>query len=182
MLSHTRFHHIKSPKKRRSIAEWAHELRVGGFAKLGYPGVMVLEGNSVDVDKFVLRLKAQQWKAMAVRGERAGAPLPSAAALDAARRLGGSARKVQVRPCALTCTQQRTPKAAASWAVLGEQLACWCGVIGHSCSCKDAGNDRSRRWVQEMGDKELGALGAVCRDAGLEDLFLAALKLEKVPP
>jgi Protein of unknown function (DUF1115) len=67
--AHCRFHHIKSPQKRKSMADWSHDLKVGGFYKVGYPGVAILEGLAPDIDEYIARLKSQQWKAMAVRGE-----------------------------------------------------------------------------------------------------------------
>jgi hypothetical protein len=118
----SRFHHIKSSKKRKSIAAWSHELQVGGYAKIGYPGVMVLEGSVHDVDEFVARLRGQQWKAMAVRGEEE-ASAGTVGGLESSRRFG--------------------------------------------------------RRVVELGEKDLGVLGEHCRVAGLESLFLAALKIDK---
>ena len=38
---------------------------------------------------------------------------------------------------------------------------------------------RFGRRLQELSDKELGTLGEHCRAAGLEHLFLAALKIER---
>lgn len=38
--------------------------------KVGYPGVLVLEGAAADVVEYVSRLRSQRWKAMAVRGEQ----------------------------------------------------------------------------------------------------------------
>ena len=104
------------------MSEWSHELRVGGYAKIGYPGVVMLEGAADDVDEFVARLRSQHWKAMAVRGERETA-FADVSALHAARSFG----------------------------------------------------DR----LKELSDKDLGLLAEYCREAGLEDLFLCALKIEK---
>lgn len=75
------FHHIKAPSKRRDAVAWARELRLGGFSKPGYPGVVVVEGRREDCDEYVARLKSLSWKAMSVRlaedegegeGERGG--------------------------------------------------------------------------------------------------------------
>jgi len=63
------FHHIKSSKKKASIASWSAELNTRGFAKPGYPGVLYAEGEKGDVDELLHRMRAQRWKAMAVRAE-----------------------------------------------------------------------------------------------------------------
>ena len=72
------FHHIKAPSKRRDAVAWARELRLGGFSKPGYPGVVVVEGRREDCEEYVARLKSLSWKAMSVRlaedeGEDVGA-------------------------------------------------------------------------------------------------------------
>ena len=72
------FHHIKAPSKRRDAVAWARELRLGGFSKPGYPGVVVVEGRREDCEEYVARLKSLSWKAMSVRlaedeGEEVGA-------------------------------------------------------------------------------------------------------------
>ena len=52
------------------MAQWSAELGVGGMYKIGYPGVLMLEGVEADVGEFIGRLRSQRWKAMAVRGEQ----------------------------------------------------------------------------------------------------------------
>ncbi|KAI0713116.1 hypothetical protein C8T65DRAFT_574048 [Cerioporus squamosus] len=60
-------HHLKSPQKRRSLAQWAHELALSGFAKVGHPGVIYCEGARADVEDFVARVKSMQWLALRLR-------------------------------------------------------------------------------------------------------------------
>ena len=64
-----RFHHIKSVTKRKHIVEWAGELKLGGFSKPGFPGIVVIEGLEEDAAEYVQRLKRLRWQAMAVRAE-----------------------------------------------------------------------------------------------------------------
>lgn len=52
------------------MAAWSADLSVGGLYKIGYPGVLILEGAAADVAEFLARLRGQRWKAMAVRGEQ----------------------------------------------------------------------------------------------------------------
>lgn len=61
------FHHIKSLQKRKDILAWATELRLGGFSKPGFPGVIIAEGAADDVDEYIGRLRALRWQAMSVR-------------------------------------------------------------------------------------------------------------------
>lgn len=55
------FHHIKSPKKKRSIVEWARELGLQGMAKPGYPGILFVEGEESNCAEYVHRLKRLRW-------------------------------------------------------------------------------------------------------------------------
>ncbi|KAL3130259.1 hypothetical protein ABBQ38_008092 [Trebouxia sp. C0009 RCD-2024] len=79
------FHHIKSLTKRKHILAWGKELKLGGYSKPGYPGVIICEGAEEDAAEFVHRLRELRWKAMAVRGEEQ-IPLQEGQKLDSARR------------------------------------------------------------------------------------------------
>ena len=60
-------HHLISPTKRRNMQAWSSQLRVAGFAKVGYPGVIYCEGAQSSVEEFVANVKAMQWLALRVR-------------------------------------------------------------------------------------------------------------------
>ncbi|KAI5479367.1 DUF1115 domain containing protein [Pseudohyphozyma bogoriensis] len=62
-------HHLLATGKRKNIVQWARELRLWGISKPGYPGVIVVEGLASNVDEFVSRIKALNWKALQVRSE-----------------------------------------------------------------------------------------------------------------
>ncbi|CAM6091113.1 unnamed protein product [Calypogeia fissa] len=63
------FHHIKSSKKKKHIAEWGKELRLGGYCKPGFPGVLIFEGEGEHVTDFLKRIKRLRWQHLQVRGE-----------------------------------------------------------------------------------------------------------------
>ena len=60
-------HHLVSPTKRRNLQQWSSQLRIAGFAKVGYPGVIYCEGAQEQVEQFVANIKAMQWLALRVR-------------------------------------------------------------------------------------------------------------------
>ncbi|CAH0477033.1 unnamed protein product [Peronospora belbahrii] len=64
------FHHIIALTKRRVVKEWALELKLGGFCKIGWPGVIIVEGIEDNVQEYVRRLQHLRWKQMTVRGEQ----------------------------------------------------------------------------------------------------------------
>ncbi|KAG8953995.1 hypothetical protein FRC04_000979 [Tulasnella sp. 424] len=66
-------HHLISPQKRKSLLKWSQELNLNGFAKVGYPGIIYVEGTKDEVEEFVQRVKQMQWLALRVRFEE---PLP----------------------------------------------------------------------------------------------------------
>lgn len=68
------FHHIINGNKRKAIQRWAKELSIGGFTKIGWPGVMILEGQTDELEIFTKRLKQQRWQYMQVRGRMSNHP------------------------------------------------------------------------------------------------------------
>lgn len=60
-------HHLISPNKRRSLQQWTSSLQLSGFAKVGYPGVIYVEGERENIEEFVDNVKAMQWLALKVR-------------------------------------------------------------------------------------------------------------------
>eukprot|EP00397_Hematodinium_sp_SG-2012_P058482 GEMP01074022.1.p1 GENE.GEMP01074022.1~~GEMP01074022.1.p1 ORF type:complete len:257 (+),score=55.85 GEMP01074022.1:82-852(+) len=74
-------HHILASSKRRAIVDWAKQLELGGFSKIGYPGVIVVEGDEDNVRSYVDALTRLRWKHFVVRGEEI-VSIPSGVALD----------------------------------------------------------------------------------------------------
>ncbi|OII75003.1 uncharacterized protein cubi_03113 [Cryptosporidium ubiquitum] len=62
-------HHIRSKIKRRLILEWAKELCLGGYCKIGYPGIIIVEGPEDCCLEYIRRLQRLRWKHFVVRGE-----------------------------------------------------------------------------------------------------------------
>jgi len=62
-------HHIINETKRANVIEWAGELRLGGYSKYGWPGIIVVEGAESDCVEYVKRLKALRWQYLHVKGE-----------------------------------------------------------------------------------------------------------------
>ncbi|KAG2022413.1 hypothetical protein CC2G_000163 [Coprinopsis cinerea AmutBmut pab1-1] len=79
-------HHLISPKKRRSLQQWSSSLRLSGFAKVGYPGLIYAQGDQENLEEFVYNVKAMQWLALKVRFVE---PLPERYLVDGEPQLGG---------------------------------------------------------------------------------------------
>lgn len=60
-------HHIRSKIKRKTILDWTSELNLKGFCKLGYPGIIIVEGLEENCCVFVSRIKRLQWAAINVK-------------------------------------------------------------------------------------------------------------------
>lgn len=52
-------HHLVAPSKRKQFAAWCPELQVWGLLKLGYPGFLLFEGETDDIDDMVRRVKVR---------------------------------------------------------------------------------------------------------------------------
>ena len=63
-------HHIIAPSKRAGLRELAVALGVTALVKIGWPGVIVLEGERGRVDAYVDCIQGWRWKKLAVRGEQ----------------------------------------------------------------------------------------------------------------
>ncbi|GLD95151.1 hypothetical protein PINS_up003776 [Pythium insidiosum] len=115
------FHHIIAPTKRRVVKEWALELGLCGFSKIGWPGVVLVEGDERLVQEYVRRLQHLRWKQMVVRGEETIELSGDSSALEAARRLP--------------------------------------------------------RGFVEFPESAMSEAAALCRDVGVEELFLSVMKI-----
>jgi hypothetical protein len=63
------YHHILSQHKRQCIQRWSRSLRLAGFCKIGYPGILIFEGPEIACVEMVRALQRLRWKLMVVRGE-----------------------------------------------------------------------------------------------------------------
>ena len=64
------FHHIIANNKRQFVIQEALRLRLGGFSKIGWPGIVIIEGDESHCQEYVSRLQHLRWKQMVVRGEQ----------------------------------------------------------------------------------------------------------------
>jgi hypothetical protein len=79
-------HHIINPNKRKVVVEWALQLGLGGLSKIGWPGIIVVEGPERGCQEYVARLQHLRWKYLVVRGEMVERGAPGTD-LDALRKL-----------------------------------------------------------------------------------------------
>eukprot|EP00948_MAST-09A_sp_MAST-9A-sp1_P003822 g3822.t1 len=63
------FHHIIANSKRKAVLEHASQLEIGGFSKIGWPGIVIVEGAEENIKLYVRALQRLRWKLMVVRGE-----------------------------------------------------------------------------------------------------------------
>lgn len=149
------FHHILSVGKRQCIARWARMLRINGFAKVGYPGILIVEGPENGIQEYVRGLQRLRWKLMVVRGEEVLlAPTTTELAANSKfppdSETGGSARRTSA------------PQGAASQGTgCGPPLDAirvipWHGVIEMAAS-------------SEIADR--------CAQCGLTELFRTSMKI-----
>mmetsp|Transcript_8321 Transcript_8321/g.8484 ORF Transcript_8321/g.8484 Transcript_8321/m.8484 type:complete len:347 (-) Transcript_8321:191-1231(-) len=80
------FHHIIASNKRKLVMEWAVQLGLSGFSKIGWPGVVLIEGTEAGCQEYVRQLQHLRWKQMVVRGEQTEVCAPGTP-LDTLRKL-----------------------------------------------------------------------------------------------
>ena len=81
-------HHIISKTKRADMKSLASALSLTGYVKIGWPGLIVLEGREEDCVEFYDSMRRWSWKFLVVRGEQQERipTLSSGASLDGARK------------------------------------------------------------------------------------------------
>lgn len=62
-------HHIISKKKRSDLKDLAGQYHLTGYVKVGWPGLIIVEGRDDDCDAFYDTIRRWAWKFLVVRGE-----------------------------------------------------------------------------------------------------------------
>ncbi len=118
-------HHIIAKSKRKAIGDLAKEYKLGGYFKIGWPGIIVIEGRKEDCQSFYDEIRTMRWQYLVVRGEER--------------------EEIQT----------------------GDETT---------------NLDDLRRFpisMTELGEDKMSYLSELCRDVGLEDLFLTSMKIYK---
>ncbi|EJK50200.1 hypothetical protein THAOC_30860 [Thalassiosira oceanica] len=79
-------HHIIANSKRRGLHDLASQYNLGGYAKIGWPGVVLVEGEESSCQSFVDEIKRWRWQQLQVRGEEQ-IRIPRGDSLDDHRKL-----------------------------------------------------------------------------------------------
>jgi acylphosphatase len=78
-------HHIIAKRARASIQQLARDFALTGYVKIGWPGLIIVEGREEDCQNFYDAIRGWCWQYLVVRGEMQET-VPSGSALEAARR------------------------------------------------------------------------------------------------
>eukprot|EP00392_Amoebophrya_sp_AT5.2_P002626 g2631.t1 len=62
-------HHIRATSKRAAIFEYGRQLQLSVLSKIGYPGVVLIEGPEPGCEAYVNAISKLRWKHFCVRGE-----------------------------------------------------------------------------------------------------------------
>ena len=63
-------HHLISKIKRSDIISLARHHKLTGYMKIGWPGIIILEGSENDCNEFYDNMRKWNWKYLVVRGEQ----------------------------------------------------------------------------------------------------------------
>mmetsp|Transcript_700 Transcript_700/g.1228 ORF Transcript_700/g.1228 Transcript_700/m.1228 type:complete len:512 (-) Transcript_700:865-2400(-) len=120
-------HHIIAKSKRKAIADLSRDYELGGYAKIGWPGIIIVEGEESNCNQFIEEIKGMRWQYLVVRGEEF-------------ERVGNGDM---------------------------HQL------------------NQLRRFpikMEELGEDQISHLANVCRQVGLESLFISFMKIKDKDP
>ena len=79
-------HHIISSVKRADIKRLASELHLTGYMKIGWPGILLLEGNDADCIEFYDAIRRWAWQYLVLRGEMKETAVSSPSSLESQRK------------------------------------------------------------------------------------------------
>jgi len=79
-------HHIIANSKRRALKDLASQYKLGGYSKIGWPGVILIEGKESNCQLFTDEIKRWRWQMIQVRGEETK-NIPEGEELDSHRQL-----------------------------------------------------------------------------------------------
>jgi hypothetical protein len=122
-------HHIIAKSKRKALKDLSSEYELGGYAKIGWPGIIIIEGEAKNCNKFVDEIKKMRWQHLVVRGEEL-IEIPS----------------------------------------------------NHDCSNDFEALNGLRKFplqFEELNESQMSYLAQICRDSGLEDLFMTSMNIYK---
>jgi hypothetical protein len=63
-------HHIIAKKKRADIKTLAADYELTGYMKIGWPGLLIIEGDEEDCNQFYDEIRPWSWQYLVVRGEQ----------------------------------------------------------------------------------------------------------------
>lgn len=81
-------HHIISKIKRADMKDLVSHYNLSGYIKIGWPGLIIIEGAEEDCQSFYDEIRSWQWKYLVVRGEQQQA-IPNGKSIDDLRRFQG---------------------------------------------------------------------------------------------
>uniref|UniRef100_A0A7S1YPA5 Small nuclear ribonucleoprotein Prp3 C-terminal domain-containing protein n=1 Tax=Ditylum brightwellii TaxID=49249 RepID=A0A7S1YPA5_9STRA len=124
-------HHIIANSKRKAIADLASQYNLGGYAKIGWPGIIIVEGNEEDCISYVDEIRTFRWQYLTVRGEEQ------------------------------------------------EEIVTKNNESGNASSLTELLNKQRKLPMkfEELDQDQMSTLAGLCRDAGLENLFLTSMKI-----
>ena len=62
-------HHIIANSKRKNLASLAHSYKLGGYVKIGWPGIIIFEGLESSCQAVVDEIKTWRWQHLSIRVE-----------------------------------------------------------------------------------------------------------------
>ena len=117
-------HHIIAKSKRKALKDISRQYELGGYVKIGWPGIIIIEGDERNCNTFIDEIRKWRWQYLVVRGEDS-------------------------TPVSDDSNAEQSLNAMRKFHLVLEEL-------------------------EEMSD-----LAVICREAGLEDLFLTSMKMYK---
>jgi hypothetical protein len=136
----------------------ARELQLGGVSKTGFPGIVIVEGALEDVLEYVRRIQRLRWQQMVVRGEET--------------------EVIQVELLPMAGIETREAVSVPSRSNTGSAQGSYLDLMKSTLDAhrKIHGEFYEIYCAAESGNGGMSAVGSFCKETGLHELFMTAMK------
>lgn len=165
-------HHIIAKTKRSDLKQLFHEHQLTGFVKVGWPGVILIEGREDDCQEFYDSIKRWSWQYLVVRGEMqeqisdvdTGRLLPAYSEVHYLSAVADHCRQVGLEPLFRTMMKVYEPTAPDDATPVTPSSEKWYGALIHVDHMNDG--RAYRKWLRKSSQQhDVGLVVKECHSS-----------------
>jgi len=148
-------HHIIAKSKRKAIKDTASYYNIGGYYKIGWPGIIIIEGEENNATDFIDEIRCMKWQHLECRGEEQQT-------IQFEIFNNGTSVQYQKQQQINNHRKFVVPDTSRS-----------------TNTSTSTSNSKPLLKMDELGEDEMSKLSKICTTVGLRDLFMTSMKIYK---